>query len=322
MFKRSLGILLALVMLLLPVFGLAEITVTGADGAQVTLESAPQRIVALPVWAGEMLLDMVETERIVGLSAWGDDPLISATADKAAQVKARVASSDLESLIALSPDLVVLDTFSDYDGSMTKTLKDAGVSVLTLSSPTTFEAVAECLLTLGEATGEPENARRLADGMNAELLSVSQAVAAVPEGERVRTMYYEDYYDATGASAGMLCAYGEGSTFQALCEAAGVVNVCDAPLYSAVSKEKIVGEWKPELLIVPGLAYGADFSTVFDGGEAAKAGILADAALSSVPAVQTGRIVALTECYRSSTSHYMAKAVRELAQAAYPQLFE
>lgn len=108
MFKRSLGILLALVLLLLPVFGLAEITVTGADGAQVTLESAPQRIVALPVWAGEMLLDMVETERIVGLSAWGDDPLISATADKAAQVKARVASSDLESLIALSPDLVVL----------------------------------------------------------------------------------------------------------------------------------------------------------------------------------------------------------------------
>lgn len=322
MFKRFLGLGLALLMLALPALSLADATLTGADGAQVTISGEPQRIVALPVWAGEMLLDMVGPERIAGLSAWGDDPVISATAEKAAGVAARVASSDLEGMIALAPDLVVVDTFSDYDGSMARTLRDAGVSVLMLESPTTFEAIEGCLLALGEATGAQESAARIAEDMRAELSEVAQRVAAVPEDARVRAMYYEDYYDATGASAGMLCAYGAGSTFQALCDAAGVVNVCDAPLYSAVSKEKVVGEWRPQLLVVPGITYGTDFSAVFDGGEAAQAGIAADETLASLPAVQDGRIVALTECYRSSTSQYMVKAVRELAQAAYPQLFE
>ena len=322
MFKRYLGILLALLMLAMPALTAADVTIASADGEQVTIAGEPQRIVALPVWAGEMLLDMVGADRIAGLSAWGDDPLISATAQQAAAVEARVASSDLEGMIALAPDLVVLDTFSDYDGSMTRTLRDAGVSVLTLNSPTTFEDVEACLLTLGEATGAQASAGQIVEDMRAELSAVAQIVAAVPEDARARAMYYEDYYDATGASAGMLCAYGAGSTFQALCDAAGVVNVCDAPLYSAVSKEKVVGEWQPGLLVVPGITYGADFSAVFDGGEAAKAGILADETLAGLPAVKDGRIVALTECYRSSTSQYMVKAVRELAQAAYPELFE
>lgn len=52
-----------------------------------------------------------------------------------------------------------------------------------------------------------------------------------------------------------------------------------------------------------------------------KAAILADATLKTVPAVADGRIVALTEKYRGSTSHYMAYAAEELARACYPDRF-
>jgi len=56
-------------------------------------------------------------------------------------------------------------------------------------------------------------------------------------------------------------------------------------------------------------------------GAAMKAAILADATLKTVPAVADGRIVALTEKYRGSTSHYMAYAAEELARACYPDRF-
>lgn len=49
-----------------------------------------------------------------------------------------------------------------------------------------------------------------------------------------------------------------------------------------------------------------------------KASIEADDTMKTVPAVQNGRIIALTEKYRGSTSHYMAKAVEELAGPVTP----
>jgi ABC-type Fe3+-hydroxamate transport system substrate-binding protein len=310
----------ALLLCLLPL-SLQAATVTDAYGQPLTLDAAPQRIAVLPVWAEEMLLDMLDSSRIAGVSAWGDNAVLSATAEKAAAVEARVSTGDVEGLIALAPDLVIIDTFSDFDGSLTKTLQDAGIPVLALNSPTNFDDVASALTTLGEITQATEEAAALRTEMEKTLAQIDALVSAVPEDARVTAMFYEDYYDPSGASAGMLCAYGAGSTFQALCDAAGVTNVCDAPLYSAVSKEKVVAEWQPQLLIVPGIVYDETFSPIDDGGESIKTGILADETLQSVPAVQAGNILALPECYRGSTSHYMAQGALALAQAAYPDLF-
>ena len=73
---------------------------------------------------------------------------------------------------------------------------------------------------------------------------------------------------------------GKESPFEAIAEAAGLVNVCDAANYSAISKEKVVGEWKPDLLVVPAITYTADFSVVDDQGAALIAAIKADKLLS------------------------------------------
>lgn len=117
--------------------------------------------------------------------------------------------------------------------------------------------------------------------MQARLDGVKEKVKDIPEADRVKVMYYEASYSADG----MLCAYGEGSPFQAIAEAAGARNVCTAPLYSNVSKETVVNDWKPQVLVVSGVTYGADFSATEDGGAAMKAAILADATLKTVPAV-------------------------------------
>lgn len=293
------------------------VTVKNAAGSDVTIQEAPKKIVVLPVWAAEMTLDLVDTGRVAGLSSYMDSSVTTALADTAKKVEKRVAS-EAEAILGLTPDLVVLDTFNDADGSLAKTLTDAGVTVLTLASPVTYEEIADRLTTLSKALFAADKGDKLVSDMQAKLDAVKAKVKDVPENERVKVMYYEASYSADG----MLCAYGEGSPFQAVAEAAGTVNVCTAPLYSNVSKETVVNEWKPEVLVVPGVTYGADFSVTEDGGAAMKASILADAAMKTVPAVQNGRIIALTEKYRGSTSQYMAYAAEELARACYPDLFK
>lgn len=292
------------------------VTVQDAAGGDITIQTAPQHIVVLPVWAAEITLDLVEPDRVAGISNYMDSSVTTALSEKAAQVTSRV-SSEAEAILGLTPDLVVLDTFNDTDGSLAKTLADAGVTVLTLASPVTYEEIAERIATLSKALFASEQGDRLVSDMQERLDEVKAKVEPIPEADRVTVMYYEASYSADG----MLCAYGEGSPFQSIAEAAGTVNVCTAPLYSNVSKETVVNDWKPDVLVISGVTYGADFSVSEDGGAAMKASILADTALQTVPAVKNDRIFALTEKYRGSTSHYMAYAAEELARACYPDLF-
>lgn len=286
------------------------------------LAEAPQRIVVLPVWAAEMLLDAVGPERIVGLSAYCDDPTVTYAVDQAALVEGRVASNNAEGILMLSPDLVVLDTFNDYDGSLTRTLTEAGLPVLTLESPTDYEQIMDRLTQLGEATETEAEAQALVADMRSRLETLSERVADIPEDQRVTMIYYEDAYDQSGNSAGMLCAYGPGSTVDAIARAAGTVNVCDAPNYSSISKETLVTEWKPQMILVASSFYDESFVAHDDGGQGLISAILSDETLSSLPAVQEERVYAIDDRARSATSHYMVEAAERLCELAYPELYE
>lgn len=297
------------------------VTIKDGAGADVVISKAPQSIVITNVWAAEMLFELVDVSRIKGLSAWSDQAAMSAAADKAKAVKARVSTQRAEEIVTLMPDLVIIDSFSDPDGALAKTLKGAGAAVLSMQSPTDFVMIAAAIRTLAKAVGAPEKGEALVADMEKTLNTVKAKVSSVAAADQVKTLYYEAYYDQSGTNAGMLAAYGKGSTFDAIAAAAGLVNVCNAPNYSAISKEKIVGEWKPDLLVVPGITYDANYLPQIDTAKTLVNAALKDPLLKDLPAVQKQQVIALTEIYRSSTSQYMAKAVEELARAAYPKLF-
>jgi iron complex transport system substrate-binding protein len=297
------------------------VTVKDTAGNTVVISKAPQSIVITNIWAAEMMLDMVDPSRIKGLSAWGDDPVLSATADKAKAVAARVKTGEPEGIVALKPDLVIIDTFSDPDGSLTKNMKDAGAVVLQMNSPTNFDQIKEAIGIFAAAVGETAKGQAMIAAIDSQLKAVSDKLSGLADSQKKKVLYYEDYYDQSGSNAGMLAAYGEGSPFDAIAAAAGTVNVCNAPNYSAISKEKVVDEWKPEILIVPAIRYNPDFTVTDDQGATIIAAIKADALLQTLPAVQNSQIYALTEKYRGSTSQYMVYAVAELAAKVYPELF-
>ena len=224
----------------------------------------------------------------------GDSPAISAAADRAALVKQRVATGQPEGIVALSPDLVIIDSFSDFDGSLAKTLNDAGAVVLSLNSPTDFEQIKEAIATLATAVGAPEKGQALIDSIDNKLKRVTDALTGLADEDRLSVMFYDSALDANGNDTGMLCAYGSGSPFDAIARAAGLINVVDVATYSSVSKEKVVAEWKPDVLIVSSLVYGPDFSVTDDGGQAMISAIKSSDLLRTVPAVEKDRVFALT----------------------------
>jgi len=298
------------------------VTVKNAAGDDITIDSAPQAIVITNVWAAEILLDLIDSTRIKGLSAWGDNEAVSAVADKAADVEARVTTGKPEGIVALKPDMMIIDSFSDFDGSLSKTLTEAGITVLMMDSPTNFDQIKAAIATLAAAVGETAKGQTMISEIDSKLQAVAAKTASLTADQKLSVMFYDAYLDMNGNDTGMLCAYGKGSPFDAIAAAAGLVNVCDAVTYSQVSKEKVVAEWKPDILIVSGLVFNADFSVQDDQGAKMIAAIKASDLLTSLPAVQNDKILALTAKYAGSTSQYMADAVFELAAAAYPELFK
>lgn len=297
------------------------VTVKNGMGEDVIIKAEPKSIVITNVWAAEILFELVDINQIKGLSMWNDKPAVTVSSDKAKAVEARVSTQRPEEIVALAPDLVVIDSFSDPDGSLAKTLTGAGAAVLSMASPTDFTMITAAISTLAKATGASEAGKAIIAEMEKTLSAVKAKTDKIAPADRVRTLFYESYYDQSGTNAGMLAAYGKGSTFDAIAEAAGLVNVCDAPNYSAISKEKIVGEWQPELLVVPSIMYNDQGEPVNDSSNTLIKAVLEDPLLKTLPAVQNKQVISLTETYRGSTSQYMAKAVEELAKAAYPELF-
>ena len=83
-------------------------TVTDATGTKLSFSEKPQRIVSLNVSADEILLDMVDSKRLAALSLLADDPGICSAGEKVKSVKGRAQGSNLESVLAMQPDLVII----------------------------------------------------------------------------------------------------------------------------------------------------------------------------------------------------------------------
>ena len=89
-----------------------------------TLERPPRRILSLNLGADEILFSLIDKNRIVSLSRYADDEGISNIAAEAKGVGARTTMDMIENIIALEPDLVILDTWADVN--YIKQLRDSG----------------------------------------------------------------------------------------------------------------------------------------------------------------------------------------------------
>lgn len=85
-------------------------TVHDIRGKKITFAKKPERIASSFVYADEILLDLVDHQKIVGLSKWVHDPGLSMGYKQAEDVPG-IVENNLESVIALKPDLLfVADT--------------------------------------------------------------------------------------------------------------------------------------------------------------------------------------------------------------------
>jgi iron complex transport system substrate-binding protein len=291
-----------------PAAGAYPLRVVDDSGASLTLAARPRRIVSLTLFSDEVLLQLLGPDRLLGVTTFSTDPAVSNVAAQAAEVPHRL-TMNVELLVSLAPDLVIVASWTDPDS--VRQLRDAGIPVYLVSSPVTFDEIRSKVVALALLVGEGERGRALVAAMDRELADVAARVAKIPASRRLSVIDWTPW----GA------AQGRGSSWDEIVRAAGLTNAADSVASDRwgqvpLSKERLL-ELDPDVLVLPGWVSGDPKG----GADAFYRATVRDPALEGLRAVRTGRVYEMPERLRTTTSQYIADAVRWLAETAYPERF-
>lgn len=255
-------LLLGTVLSFLAVPALADRSFTDQMGRNVVVPDKIERSVILFHQALDVATQLDATAQISGVLVDWDKRLGSGFRKIAPEFidiakPGELRAVNMESLLALDPDLVVIPHFLDPE--VIKQLEDANIPTIALAfadlpedqygktDPTLADekkaytdGVIEAVRLMGEVYAKEENAEALVEAMAKGRALADERTATIPQDERVRI-----YLAASETST-----RGAGKYTGLIIEQAGGLNVArDLQGTAKVSMEQIL-EWNPEVIIV------------------------------------------------------------------------
>ncbi|EAR07485.1 ABC transporter substrate-binding protein [Reinekea blandensis] len=265
----------------------------GMDHA-LTLRDAPDRVSSKTLFTDEILLDLIDPERLSSLTNIAADEHYSNVAD---HLPAGVPLLDLnvEAILNNYPDLVFAANWSD--AGIVEQLRQAGISVYLVNTPFTLEQIQAEIRKIGRLVDAETRAEQLIESMNADLAALADAHEQI-RAANLTALDYNSWGTASGVD----------TTWQAVLDATGLINGTQAFEQGAfgqvsMSKELIV-DINPDVLFLPGWIYGES-----DGADAFYHQVINDPALSEVKAIQTGRVYPVPEHLRGTYSQYIIDTI-------------
>ena len=244
------------------------VTVTG-DNGDLTLDAQPENIVSMSATATEMLFAIGAGDQVEAVDSSSNFPEDVPATDLSAF------TPNAEAIAGYDPDLVVL---SDDLNGIVDALDALQVPTLLLGAAADLDDSYAQLETLGDATGHADEAGEVIADMQDR---IKAAVASVPQDVEGTRVYHE--LDPTFYSAGS-------STFiGGIYSLFGLENIADGAAdasggYPQLSAEYIVGQ-APEHIVL------ADTVCCDQSSET----LAQRPAFDTVPAVQTGRVLAAND---------------------------
>lgn len=290
------GAAFALVLAWLALTGAAAafpITVEDGAGRAVTIEARPERIVSVTLGSDEMVLDLVEPERVAAVTFLAADEDYSFVVEAAAAVPVHLAEANAEQIIALQPDLVFVASYTAAE--VVDQLESAGLTVFRFMDFDSIDTLAEHVEIVGRLLGAEEQAKRLIDDLNARLRAVDERTAGrtLP---RVLSYSLSSWVPGAGTSVGEMM------------ERAGAVNV---------AAELGVQDWQP-LSLEQVIASDPDVLLVAASEVGFAKRLRSDPALAGVKAVREGRVYEVPSRYLTTVSHYLVDGVEYLHYLLHP----
>jgi iron complex transport system substrate-binding protein len=278
--------------------GVYPLTLTDDAGRQVTIGSAPSRIVSLAPSNTEIACALGACDQLVGVTDFDDYPA------QVANVPDVVIGAvvDIEKVVAADPDLVLAAGNEATPTTVIDQLTNLGYPVLSLY-PHDLEGVYDDISLVGKAIDAQAAAAALVSGLRAREEAVVSAVAGA---ERPRTFY------EVGIFEGSIYTAGEDSFLASLISLAGGEPVVGDAASTAIQLEDLISA-DPELILLGDASY--DPSITVDS-------VAARSGWGEMTAVKDGQIVVvLDDLVITRPGPRIVDGLEALAKAIHPELF-
>jgi ferric hydroxamate transport system substrate-binding protein len=197
-----------------------KVTVTDARGKEVVLDGPAERVVALEWAEAEMILtlgaDLVGVADPQGFTTWNAaEPLDDSTQDVGMRAEASV-----DSIVALEPDLVVLE--AERGSPLTRQLEKYVPVIVTEGSDAShnLERMREDFMMIAEAVGATDEAEQILEDFDADLADAEQRLEdAGAAGSRFAMA--DGWKEGSNVNIRM---FGEGALVSDVAEAVGLEN--------------------------------------------------------------------------------------------------
>jgi iron complex transport system substrate-binding protein len=219
-----------------------SIVFTDDSGKEITLDAPAQNIVALQPGDCEILYALGIGDRIIGRGEYCDYPaeVLDVTPVNSGD------DTNVEQIIALKPDVVVMGAMAQKPENAEQ-IEAAGITVIATGSSETLESVYANIAMLGKATGKPDEATALIEGMQATFEKVS-ADAAGKEGGSI-------YFEVSPLEYGLWTA-GQGTFMQEIADMLGLKNIFgETESWSQVSEEQVIAA-NPDNIVTITMYFG------------------------------------------------------------------
>ncbi|MBZ6496696.1 PGF-CTERM-anchored ABC transporter substrate-binding protein [Natrinema longum] len=264
--------------------------VTDATGETITLEEAPDSVVALQPSDAQTVFEIGAEDRLVGMP---DNP---ATSDLPLGDRTPVTDTYQlvpERVIDLDPDLVLAANATD--GQNVEQLRNAGLTVYHLDDAGSIDDVRDNVRTVGQLTGECDGAEETVDWMDEQLEIVDRTL----EDEERPLAYYAmgDGYTA-----------GAETFIHEVLTTGGVENVAEREgiaSYGQINPETVVAE-NPEWIIYPD---DRDEPPIHETIEATTAS-------------QEGNVHAVNANHISQPAPQVVYAIVDIVETVHPEAYE
>ncbi|MBU3810381.1 MAG: ABC transporter substrate-binding protein [Candidatus Niameybacter stercoravium] len=269
------------------------VTITDSTGTEITMTQAPERIVSLAPSTTEILGALGVTDKLVGRTKYCDFPEEALAAEEVGGTS----NPNIETIVALNPDLVVASTH--VSDEVISKLREVNIPVAFLNEQEDFDGTYSAIENIGLLVGRSKEAEAVVNEMKATVESVVERINNLEEDEVKPRVYYAVWAGDSDSTA-------TGDTFIGqMIELAGGDNIAkDATMWS-ISKEKIV-EGDPDMIIIP-------------AGKGLKETLMTTDFYKDLRAVQEGHIYEIDDNMISRQGPRLAQAFEDLAQIIHPE---
>lgn len=278
------------------------IVVTDDTGYQVKLKKKPEKIMTNNIYLDNILLGLVEPEKMLSVSKNMDNSAKSFGNMVSSLVENKITNPGLEAVLALKPDIFIVNEVIGAD--KIQSYRDMGIPVYVVRLSTNIEEVKNEIIKLSLLVGEEQRGKILVKKMNDKLERIERNIPQELHYSKSTVLVSANY-----ASYG-----GKGCMYDDICKHAKIRNgIADLGINTGqtVNKEVMI-EINPDFFFLskPWKANKAKDEKLL--GE-----FLADKSLENLRAVKNGNVALLDEKYIFIGHQNCVWSVQKLAHLVY-----